>query len=104
MTKPNCYECRWWRDALGSAHSRCEHPEAAVINKDPMLDALAILAGARGMGLGSLLGTPSARALKVEANPHGVRHGWFNWPLDFDPTWLVACEGFEGKEVLDTGK
>ena len=29
----------------------------------------------------------------VRANPHGARMGWFNWPLDFDPTWLVSCDG-----------
>lgn len=32
------------------------------------------------------------------ADYHGVAHGWFNWPWNFDPVWLVACEGFEAKD------
>lgn len=34
----------------------------------------------------------------VTANPHGVRMGWFLWPLNFDPTWLVSCDGFSTDE------
>lgn len=30
----------------------------------------------------------------VTANSHGVRMGWFIWPLNFDPTWLTSCDGF----------
>lgn len=31
---------------------------------------------------------------KVTANAHGVAHGWFRWPLNFDPVWLQSCDGF----------
>jgi hypothetical protein len=31
---------------------------------------------------------------KVTASEHGVRNGWFMWPLNFDPNWLVTCDGF----------
>jgi hypothetical protein len=31
---------------------------------------------------------------KVAGNPHGIKSGWFRWPLNFDPTWLVSCDGF----------
>lgn len=31
----------------------------------------------------------------VTGNPHGLRKGWFNWPFNFDPTWLTSCDGFE---------
>lgn len=31
---------------------------------------------------------------KVTGNPFGIRRGWFMWPLNFDPTWLTACDGF----------
>ena len=30
----------------------------------------------------------------VTGNPHGIRSGWFLWPLNFDPTWLESCDGF----------
>jgi hypothetical protein len=32
---------------------------------------------------------------KVTANPAGVRMGWFCYPFNFDPTWLVTCDGFK---------
>jgi hypothetical protein len=31
---------------------------------------------------------------KVEGNPRGITNGWFMWPLNFDPTWLISCDGF----------
>jgi hypothetical protein len=34
---------------------------------------------------------------KVEGNPHGIRKGWFLWPLNFDPVWLEKCDGFSDK-------
>lgn len=30
----------------------------------------------------------------VEGDEHGIRKGWFMWPLNYDPTWLVSCDGF----------
>lgn len=30
----------------------------------------------------------------VAANARGIRMGWFNWPLNFDPVWLISCDGF----------
>ena len=35
---------------------------------------------------------------KVEGNPHGIASGWFIWPLNFDPTWLISCDGFKEKK------
>jgi hypothetical protein len=31
---------------------------------------------------------------KVEGHPQGIKSGWFIWPLNFDPTWLLSCNGF----------
>lgn len=31
-------------------------------------------------------------------NPHGVRHGWFFYPILFDPTWKEKlCDNYERK-------
>lgn len=30
----------------------------------------------------------------VIGNEHGIHRGWFMWPVNFDPTWLLACDGF----------
>lgn len=32
--------------------------------------------------------------LNIRAVEHGVRNGWFVWPVNFDPTWLQNCDGF----------
>lgn len=28
---------------------------------------------------------------------HGIKHGWFLHPFNFDPIWLRYCDGFEKK-------
>lgn len=33
----------------------------------------------------------------VEGSKYGERSGWFYWPYDFDPTWLISCDGFKQK-------
>ena len=35
------------------------------------------------------------RSASVTGNKHGIAHGWFAWPYNFDPTWLVSCDGFD---------
>lgn len=31
---------------------------------------------------------------KVEGHEQGIQSGWFMWPVNFDPTWLISCDGF----------
>lgn len=31
---------------------------------------------------------------KVTCVQHGYDSGWFNWPVNFDPAWLLTCDGF----------
>lgn len=31
---------------------------------------------------------------KVEGNQMGIRNNWFLWPINFDPVWLISCDGF----------
>lgn len=33
----------------------------------------------------------------VTGSERGVRSGWFRWPLNYDPVWLVSCDGFSDK-------
>ena len=35
---------------------------------------------------------------KVTGNETGIRNGWFFWPFNFDPIWVIECNGFEEKE------
>lgn len=34
---------------------------------------------------------------KVRGDQYGIGSGWFLWPFNFDPTWLISCNGFEKK-------
>ena len=40
----------------------------------------------------------NAYRAKVVGNRHGIEFGWFDWPFNFDPTWLVSCNSFKQKE------
>jgi hypothetical protein len=46
----------------------------------------------------SLVGDCHSRCVNlgasVTAKAHGVNHGWFAWPWNFDPVWLLTCDGF----------
>ena len=91
-TKPDCYKCKWRGEVAGSAHSSCKHPKCKFINDNAVLTMLSILGSVRG-GL-----PPVETGLKVKGNEYGIRSGWFNHPLNFDPVWLEECDGFEEEE------
>lgn len=40
----------------------------------------------------------AADTLHIRANFHGIRNGWFVWPVNFDPRWLENCDGFTPNE------
>jgi hypothetical protein len=37
----------------------------------------------------------------VKINEHGIKNGWANWPLDFDPVWVEDCRFFLDKETSE---
>ena len=90
--KPDCYRCRWRRDVPGSAHSSCHHPANKKLLEDPMMNILGIFASA------GRLPPMQGKGLKVKGHPHGIRNGWFNYPWNFDPAWLLECDGFEPED------
>ena len=73
MEKPNCYKCVHRMSLSGSAHSRCNKFDAKV-----EYDFHLYLLSER----------------QFIGDEHGIRQGWFRWPLNFDPVWLVSCDGF----------
>ncbi len=89
MSKPNCYQCKHRRDLPGNCHSCCAHPAFDAVHADPMCQLLGLL-GKRG---GTL--RVDSEECRVTGNPHGIRMGWFNHPVNFDPVWLEDCTGFE---------
>lgn len=81
LDKPNCYECKWRRDIPGDAHSECVNPAVGEHG---------ILALARLVCMGE-------NVMGVRGNQHGIKNGWFCWPINFDPVWLESCDGFSEK-------
>ena len=85
MAESKCYECEYRGNVPGDTHSCCRHPE---IKKNPQAEFYAI------MGIGP--NTRTAKdVLNIRANQHGVKKGWFAWPVNFDPVWLENCDGFK---------
>lgn len=82
--KPNCYKCAYRGSVPGSAHSSCNHPLIAD-DASRFLSPLMFMQGIR---------PKAAKRLNVTAHHHGIQSGWFMWPLDFDPGWLISCDGF----------
>ncbi len=95
--KANCYDCKYRGEVPGSAHSSCYHPLVAEVTKGDKLPMLKLFAG---------FFAPVGRAppiqirrdeLHIVGHPHGIAHGWFQWPYNFDPLWLENCDGYHPK-------
>ena len=85
----NCRFCRYSRLSRWSAHFRCEHP---VTKKVP---SGAGLLAAFSPTLISYEVRAAGKAIGLQANVNGMRRGFFNWPDDVDPAWLIRCNGFK---------
>ena len=92
--KPNCYKCKFRGGIAGSCHSSCRHPSVGKIGNNPMVAMMGMLASVGRVSPFQV----GADKLNIKGNPHGVRNGWFIWPVNFDPVWLENCDGFECKE------
>ena len=91
MKKPDCYKCEYRKEVPGSAHSQCNHSSNKEALDNPLLGLASIFASV-GRSAPILTGTDK---LNIKGHPHGIANGWFNWPFNFDPTWLENCDGFE---------
>lgn len=78
----NCYKCIYRGNVPGDAHSRCKYPG----NETGMFDMF------------SVKNQKNIKKLNIQGDPHGVRMGWFMWPVNFEPAWLTSCDGFKEKE------
>jgi len=93
MVKPNCYECKHRHSIPGDAHSCCHHPFLGDVADNPLAQMLGMFASV-GRVPPMQVGVDK---LGIKANYHGIKQGWFNFPFNFDPTWLENCNGFEAK-------
>lgn len=83
-----CYECKFRSEVMGSAHSSCR-----VISqtKSDNYFELELLLATHQVNM-----TSDGEDL-VKLNPHGVKNGWANWPLNFDPVWVDECKFYTKK-------
>ena len=84
QTEKNCYNCKFRQGVVGSCHSSCVYPI------DSAKAAVMFMSGARSL-------ETADKSFSIEGNPHGIKNGWFTWPIDFDPVWVETCTGFEQK-------
>ena len=97
--KPNCYGCKWRRNVVGSSHSSCNHPRNDEAKNNPLMQIMATFAG-----VGRIPPVEIDTGLHIKGSQWGIDHGWFNWPFNFDPTWLEECGGFtEIQSTLEGG-
>tara|TARA_Y100000034_G_C6810059_1_gene363959 strand:+ start:717 stop:992 length:276 start_codon:yes stop_codon:yes gene_type:complete len=81
----NCDKCKYQGRVPGSTHTSCKHPN---VGNDTFDAIVSLVEGMMGK-------TNALDKLNIRADPHGVKSGWFNWPVDFDPAWLKHCEGYK---------
>lgn len=93
-----CYGCKFRGELAGNTHSQCLHPVALAIKEAAPLAAMLSYYGGGPSLIPSVDGVPL-----VKGNEHGIRHGWFCWPFNFDPTWLEDCKLFEVREAERRG-
>jgi hypothetical protein len=89
-----CYQCKFRGTVPGSAHSSCTVLRTVLDGMDDGKIAAVEVALMTGQ---ATLSSEDGEAVKL--NPHGVKNGWANWPLDFDPVWVEKCELFVDKET-----
>jgi hypothetical protein len=89
--KFDCGTCEYRGMVPGDAHICCKHPEVkkAGIDDNVFTATMQIMEGKAREPI---------RILNIQGHPQGIRRGWFIWPANFDPTWLVNCDGYKKKE------
>ena len=96
--KPDCYKCEHRRDIPGDAHSSCKHPDNKGIGENSISQMIGILAS-----VGRIAPVQVETKLKIKGSLTGIKRGWFNWPMNFDPVWLEECNGFSEEEIKKKG-
>jgi len=80
----DCYSCVYRSSLLGSAHSSCSALPSAL--------GLKFLMHIYNFG--------NTEELKehIDIETHGIKNGWANYPIDFDPIWIKHCKFYEKRE------
>lgn len=85
----DCRNCEHHKRLVGDTHISCHHPMMESITSNSMSGLLQI----KGFGFPLVPDVEINGKIYpvVVLNPHGVKHGWANWPFNFDPVWVDIC-------------
>jgi len=91
---PSCKtrRCVHQRGIPGDCHIECAYPIIKDNITELFSDVFRILDGRGGprCTLNSIM-----KQMGVRGDETGIKNGWFNWPFNFDPMWLICCAKFE---------
>ncbi|RUP42177.1 MAG: hypothetical protein EKK63_02450 [Acinetobacter sp.] len=90
MTPTNCYDCKFQGTVPGSAHSCC-----TFIPEDMRLKLMLLYLSGKQLVITQEESEEPVPILNLD--PHGIKNGWANWPVDFDPVWVSDCKLFTSK-------
>lgn len=83
MACPKCYDCKYRGNVPGDTHSCCLFPGLKSGLFDFFEPENLIM----------------RTVLDIRGDEQGIKNGWFFWPCNFDPAWLLNCKGFTPKEA-----
>jgi hypothetical protein len=95
MKTHDCYNCTYKGSVPGSTHSSCSIISHSV--SEELKSTAKMLEASLALGAHALVDENTQEPL-VKLDPHGVKKGWANWPLDFDPIWVQSCPFYKPKE------
>lgn len=84
-SRVSCGNCRFQDNTLSSAHIKCD-----VLGDD--------LASLMAVVHPPTIQVGNAKMRLVQGKQAGMERGWFTWPMEFDPIWLLWCFLYEDKE------
>lgn len=84
----NCYTCQYKGSVIGSAHSSCNFKIT-----DPSYPFLALMVLKQNEGK---IVDHEGRII-LEVHSHGLKKGWGDWPINFDPVWINICKIYKPK-------
>ena len=87
--KFDCWKCIHKGSVAGSAHICCKHPSLGENSPEEKLMSIFASVGRSPPMI------KTSKELNIKGNEHGIAKGWFNFPYNFDPTWLINCDGFK---------
>jgi len=89
----SCHECIHCESIIGDVHKKCSHPAVNAKHGNALLVLAALIRG------DSMISQEAREELNIKLHERGVKMGWAWWPLNFDPVWVLNCEGFQASEA-----